>query len=96
MSTTGLPFFSDCVSWPRDLLPELRYLVDEGVQIKRETFMRRVDTSQIPATWYPHARYYGYAYYTIFGEPVYWYVHSAIEFVFAEEATIRALRSRII
>lgn len=86
-----LPFFSDCVGWPRDQLGALTYLVDEGVDITRETFFRHIRRDEIPAEWYPHRRYWGYSFHRLPGHPIYWYVHSLIEFVFATPEAIEAL-----
>lgn len=87
-----LPFYSDCVAWPDDKLAALRHLVDEGENIARATFMKHVRTEEIPPDWYPHNRFsWGYSFARLRGWPIYWYVHSAIEFVFAEPRMIDAL-----
>lgn len=89
-----IPFYSDCVSWPTPLLPVLEFLVDEGVEITRETFRRRVrppvatgwdDPGLRPASdWATH-------YFGLRGHPIYWLTNSCIEYVFAEPETILAL-----
>ena len=70
-----LPFYSDCVGWPRDKLPTLIHLVDEGEEITRATFFRYIDKATIPAEWYPHRRYWGHNFYRMPRFNIYWYTH---------------------
>lgn len=88
-----LPFYSDCVNWPRPLLAVLEHLVDEGVAIRRETFLRRVDMeARSGAPWYPEAWDYHLTYWRLPGYRIYWYVHSSTEIVFAAPGEIARLR----
>lgn len=89
-----LPFYSDCVGWPRHQLAALTYLVDEGILIGRRTFFRHIDRAQLSPDWYPcpAGTPYGDHFFTLHREPIYWYVHSAIEFVFAEPATVAKIQ----
>jgi len=92
-----IPFYSDCVSWPPELMPALHRLCDEGVLISRETFRRRVrppiatadsgwDEAVLrpPSDWATHYR-------RVPGHPIYFMVNSCIEYVFATEADIQRL-----
>lgn len=94
----NLPFFSDCVDWKTDLLAALEYLVDEGEDITRETFFRHVGRDNVLRAvgeqWFPHRRYYGHDFRRLRGFEVYWFTHSAIEFVFAHEQEILAVQDR--
>lgn len=86
-----VPFYSDCVSWPRALLPALSHLVDEGYEITRTTFVRRTG-ERLP--W--PADSWWVSYWTLRGARVYWYVHSAIEYVYATPASIAAVHARAV
>lgn len=85
-----LPFYSDCVEWPRGRMAVLNHICEAGVEVDRETFMHHVVTETIPQAWFPneYPGWYGCSYWRLPGFPVYWYVHSLIEFVFAAPETI--------
>lgn len=89
-----LPFFSDCVGWPRDMLPALRHLCDEGHEVGRDWFLRHVDLPLgAPLRGLIDPRYYGHGFYRLDGWPVFWFTHSCIEFVFAEADTLERLNA---
>lgn len=86
-----LPYFSDCVGWPEPLLPALNLLIDEGEEIKRDELLAatKADEKVIP-DWDYHIQYFRY------GDGVYWYVHSAIEYVFADPQSIQMVQDKAI
>lgn len=89
---TPLPFYSDCVGWPRDQLPALSLLVDEGHGVGRGWFLRHVDLPEgEPLRDLIDPRYWGHHFYRLDGWPVFWFTHSCIEYVFAEPGTIARL-----
>lgn len=92
-----LPFYADCVDWPRNQLAALMHLVDAGVLIDRAEFFRKINRTQIRPDWEPcpAGTPYGEAFYTLPGYRIYWYVHSAIEFVFAEASEVAALQTEL-
>lgn len=82
-----LPYFSNCVNWSERLLPALNLLIDEGEEIGRDGFLASADAdADAVPDWDWHIRYFRY------GDGIYWYVHSAIEHVFAEPESIRAVQ----
>lgn len=87
-----LPFYSDCVGWPRNLLAALEHLIDNGEDISRDTFLRHVVNETIPQMWYPERRYtWSYSFHRLPDHSVYWFVHSCTEVVFAQQSTILTL-----
>lgn len=86
-----LPYFSDCVGWPESLLPALNLLIDEGEEIERDELLAatEADEQAIP-DWDYHVQYLRY------GDDVYWYVNSAIEYVFAEPKSIQIVQDKAI
>lgn len=82
-----LPFFSSCVGWPEELLPALNFLIDEGEELEKEEGRSELlaqtdaDPESVPE-WDWHIQYFRY------GDDVRWYVHSAIEYVFAEPESV--------
>jgi hypothetical protein len=92
---TRLPFFSNCVDWDRADVPSLQYLIDEGRQISRDTLLRNVALELQPdECYYPRRGDYAVTYWTLPDLPVYWYVHSAIEFVYAERDVMALVSER--
>jgi hypothetical protein len=83
-----LPYFSSCVNWPRELLPALGLLIDEGKEIGKREFLSRADAdpNDFPRRYHSDFRYFRY------DQDVYWFTHSAIEYVFAEDESIRAVQ----
>ena len=94
-----LPFFSDCVGWPKDKLPALMHIVGNRVDISRQTYVARVDPEarrEIERNLgygpdFPISKDYHVRFCTVPGSGVYFMVHSAIEHVFATEKQIDAL-----
>ena len=101
MPRKGLPYFGACKSWPAEKLAALEWICENGVEIDRATFLGRVAPSKLRSwekvlgyrngrsmvdDW--HVRYQrspdGMAY---------WFVHSAIEYVFARPETIDAIQT---
>jgi hypothetical protein len=84
-----LPYFSSCVNWPREFLPALGLLIDEGKEIGKRQFLSRADAdpNDFPKKYHADFRYFCYA-----PHDVYWFTHSAIEHVFAEDESIRAVQ----
>lgn len=96
-----LPFFSDCVGWPRDRLAVLELLVDNGVEVGVDWFAQNVDAVGVSGYWpltelIADARkgVFGTTFYRLPGEPVFWATNSAIEYVFATPETIAALQAK--
>lgn len=88
LAASKLPYFSNCVNWPKELLPALGLLVDEGEEVGKREFLSRADAdpSDFPRKYHADFRYFRY------DRDVYWFTHSAIEHVFAEGESIRAIQ----
>lgn len=91
-----LPFFSDCVNWPPIEQDVLTALCNNGQEIARETFLRRIDRATFTGNLFGatlaftllHDRcthFYSY-------KGIYWFEWSAIEYVFASPSQIVKLR----
>lgn len=97
-----LPFFNNCVNWPREDVHEpggLCDMISEATGITRKTFLRHVsreDREQVEQAlgYAPHCpdavltmtRDYHVSYHRshLHGQRVYFFKHSAIEYVFAQ------------
>lgn len=100
-----LPFFSDCVGWPRNRLGALHYLIDHGEPITRATFLRHIDPDSLreiedalsysrhPSQGLTMGADWHVGYYRLrrFGVVLYWFTHSRIEHVFCDPADIDTL-----
>lgn len=90
-------FYSDCVGWPGKV-EDLHAMIDSGKQITRETFLKHVDRDGLreieTALSYEQNAMKGltmagdwhvdYQRGTLNGERCYFFVHSAIEYVFTK------------
>jgi len=89
-----LVFWETCISFPRHAVDDLTETIENGRQITRRTFERNVDRDQLRG--YEHSLFYSrfglqmkndplvtYWKGTFRGVRVYWFNHSAIEFIFA-------------
>jgi hypothetical protein len=96
-----LPFFRTCTDWPvPTFMPALRYLIDNGQEISRSTFLRNVDREAM-AEWEDRLGYDPrglhmskdpyVSYYRLREFNIYWFDHSRIEHVFARPESIEAL-----
>jgi len=87
-AASKLPYFSSCVNWPKGLLPALGLLIDEGREIGKREFLSRADAdpNDFPRKYHSDFRYFSR------GPDVCWFTHSAIEHVFAEDESIRAVQ----
>jgi hypothetical protein len=91
-------FYSDCVGWPGKV-EDLHDMIDSGKQIERRTFLKHVDRAELrqietamgymqhpsqgltmAADWHVD-----YQRGTLRGRRCYFFVHSAIEYVFTKE-----------
>lgn len=103
MKTIKKPFFSDCVGWPADMVPLLHELVDESEDIARSTFiayadteaMRRIEFALGYDRGFPMSKDYHVAYKSHKATGIKFFVHSAIEFVFADAKQIEDLASLV-
>jgi hypothetical protein len=101
MKHKPLPYFSNCVSWPKHLVDApsgLCDMISDGVDITRRTFLAHVDRQalaeieadlgyQTPGPGRLTMAgdcHVAYRKGTVLGRPAYFFVHSAIEFVFAD------------
>jgi len=92
-------FLSSCVGWPRRYIDELTKMIDDATQITRQTFMRHVGYGQMKDIehqlgyqWHPahgltmagdwHVSYHKSK---VCGQTVYYFRHSAIEYVYCAE-----------
>lgn len=92
-----LCFFSNCVSWPRDRVPELCEMIRANRVVSRRTFRRHVDTRELAdielgigyerhhSQGLVMANDWAVSYHRskLNGKTVYYFRHSAIEYVFA-------------
>jgi len=93
------PFFANCVGWPEDL-QMLEFLIEEGEEVSRDEFLRLVDKEILAGLerdlgYDRHLRmkddyHVGYRVEPRTGIP--FFVHSAIEFVFATNDEVDGLR----
>jgi hypothetical protein len=96
-AATKLQFFCNCVGWPQKYMDALHYICDEGEEITRDEFLKHadvfcdedqtVDDVLPPKDW-------GISYYKLSGFDLYYFIHSAIEHVFADESTIKAVQQK--
>ena len=92
-----LPFYCDCVGWPREDVPALCEMIETARSITRRTFLQHVNREhqadlEARLGYAPHdrdsfltmCRDYHVSYHrsTLHGETVYYFTHSAIEYVF--------------
>lgn len=84
-----LPLYSTCVNWPQGKLEVLGFIIDEGEEITRDTLLKKADVED-PDEAMPDWDYH-IGYYKVSGWPIYYFVHSAIEHVFATEKSIEEL-----
>lgn len=89
-SVGKLPYYSDCVGWDTRDVATLQYLIDVGQDVTRQTFFKYADADpdQFPK-WDYHIQYY-----RVPGFKIYYAVHSAIEYVFAQASEIAKLRRK--
>ncbi|MEY8799479.1 hypothetical protein AB9K35_04065 [Leisingera sp. XS_AS12] len=93
------PFYSTCVKWPEGLMAAKDWLDDHGEEIGREDFLRRVDSGVMRQIerglgYGKHLRMVDDYHVRYFLEPrsgIPFFVHSATEYVFAEEREIEVL-----
>lgn len=96
-----LPFYSDCVGWPRHRLGALNAIVAASRNISRKTFMAKVDPLQraeIEAALgydrdFPITRDWHVGYHSMPSTGIYYLTHSAIEYVFATPEQIEKAQS---
>ncbi len=86
-----LPFFSSCVDWPEQYNLALDFIAHGGENISREEFLRNVEfegsADEVIPAWDYHIQYE-----KLPQRSVFWFVHSAIEHVFADERDIAELQ----
>jgi len=92
-----LRFHRTCVDWPQNEVPALRQMIDDAVQVTRKTFLRHVDRGDLrylerslsyailPRDGLTMAGdpYVTYHRSKLNNQTVYYFNHSAIEYVFA-------------
>lgn len=91
-------FYSSCVHWPRNDVEALREMIDAARMITRRTFLRHVDRNELqelemalsyeqhPKRGLTMAADWAVSYHrsTLHGKRVYYFRHSAIEYVFRD------------
>jgi hypothetical protein len=91
-------FYSQCVSWPKSDIQGLIALVDRAITISRQTFLKHVHSHDLreierllgyvehPSQGLTMAGdgYVTYHRSKLHGETVYYFCHSAIEYVFRQ------------
>lgn len=100
---TRLTYGNNCVNWPRAYVADLTELCDTARQIDRRTFMRRVDHGDLSALEFG----FGYSrhglrmhqdacvtYWSgkLWGQRVYFFIWSAIEYVFAPASILQRIK----
>ena len=89
-------FYNNCVKWPRRDVAALSEMCDNSREITRRTFLRHVDRRELKDVeanlGYPFGRltmagdyHVRYERGTLRGRRVYFFIHSAIEYVFTED-----------
>lgn len=89
-----LCFWGSCVDWPEQYIDALHYLVDNGRKTTRDIFLLHVKMSPEDAEQYIPDGDWHIQYYHL-GPDIWWYVHSAIEHVFATEESIQRVQKII-
>ena len=97
---TRLRFFCNCVGWDRDDVPSLHDMIEAERDITRRTFLRHVNKEdqaelELRLSYAPYARGsiltmcrdYAVSYHRskLHGSTVYYFKHSAIEYVFTND-----------
>jgi hypothetical protein len=89
------PFYSDCVSWPldTDVLDEIRR---NGDDVERDDFLAQVNFSELgnPDELVP-ADDWAIRYYKYEKGDIYFFIHSGIEHIFADDSDIRKVAEKI-
>ena len=91
----GMKFYNNCVNWPRHDVEALTEMVESSRKVTRRTFIRHVDQSELARIeWHLGYRrgeltmagdyHVRYERGTLRGRRVYFFTHSAIEYVFTE------------
>lgn len=96
---TSRPFYNNCVNWEDDVLL-LHFLQDDPVDLSRETFLKHVDRQDLALLeeqlgYDRNLRMSGDPYVQYRREPktgIPYFVHSAIEYVFATRDDIDNLK----
>jgi GNAT superfamily N-acetyltransferase len=91
-SARKLGFFADCVGWPSKYADALRYIRDKGMGIERDEFLAAVSFDGDPNEAIP-ADDWHINYCEVGG--VYFYVHSGIEYVYADESQIESIQKKL-
>ena len=103
-------FFSSCVAWPYERVDALHEIIDNAIDITRNTFLKHVDREGLkeieeslgyeshPAKGLTMAGDYhvSYARSSINGYRVYFFKHSAIEYVFITSEMAKDIDSALI
>lgn len=104
MKTLKKPFYSDCVGWPRDKVALLHELIDESEDIARSTFIAYADTETMRGLesnlgydrGFSMSKDYHVRYKSHKATGIKFFVHSAIEYVFADAEQIEKLDSLVL
>jgi hypothetical protein len=99
MSTPRYTYYSSCVGWPEDDIDDLAGMIDAAVGVTRATFCKHVDhmelieiENKLGYDHYPARGLYmqndwhvSYHRSKLHGKRVYFFKHSAIEYVFTRK-----------
>lgn len=101
---TRLTYGNNCVGWPLRYVRELTDLCDSARDIQRKTFLKHVDLENM--RWLEHGLGYGggslemkddyhvrYRSGRLFGQRVYFFVWSGIEYVFGPPPVLERIMS---
>ena len=91
-------FYNNCVNWNRNDVPALSEMINNSIQIERKTFRKHVDAAELldielllsydrhPSQGLTMAGDYHVSYHRskLHEKRVYYFRHSAIEYVFTE------------
>ena len=96
MKTTDLEYYRCCVNWPTWHVDELSAMIDEALEITRATFLKHVNRDSLVSiesglgydrNGMRMGQDYAVTYHRskLQGALVYYFQHSAIEYVFTED-----------
>jgi hypothetical protein len=88
-----LPFFASCVGWPHEFADALDKIRGDGDEVSRSDFLAHADAADYKEMFYVGKKLDWHVSYRKYNG-VYFFVHSGIEYVFADEDQIAEIQKQ--